>query len=235
MATIDVLEVDLFRGKHHVLNKLSWHVDENVKQIGLVGRNGAGKSSLCRLLNGLIEPDRGSVVINGQQPKARCARTIKQVGYLFQNSEHQLICPLVLEEMCFGLVQLGHSESSAKMRAFKVLDEHELRHWALLPVAELSPGQQKLVCLMSVLVGDPELLVLDEPFAGMDLYSASRFQHRLKMLPQLQIVISHNLEHLQDYSRVSWLHEGKWIADGKPSEVINAYRKASAITEAFTC
>lgn len=83
----------------------------------------------------------------------------------------------------------------------------------------MSPGQQKLVCLMSVLVSEPALLVLDEPFAGMDLYSATRFQHRLRSLSQLQIVISHDLDPLQQCSRVSWLHDGQWVASSLSGSV----------------
>lgn len=177
--------VVLKRSGKSVLN-LSWQVEEGTKQVALIGCNGAGKFSLCRLLNGLLAPNSGLVLVNDQEPRTRCINTLQQVGYMFQNPEHQMICPTVLEEIAFGPAQLGSSKVIAKTAALELLDQHQLSDWADWPVAELSHGQQKLLCLLPLSVNKPAVLVLDEPFAGLDLYTMLHFQNFLAQLSQLQ-------------------------------------------------
>ena len=226
MTSVSLQNVVLKRSGKPVLD-LSWQVEEGTKQVALIGRNGAGKSSLCRLLNGLLVPDSGLVLINGKAPRTRCINTLRQVGYMFQNPEHQMICPTVLEEIAFGPAQLGCSKAAAKSAELELLEQHEMSHWADWAVAELSHGQQKLLCLLSVLVNKPALLVLDEPFAGLDLHTVLRFQQFLAQLSQLQVVISHQLSAISDFDRVCWLRDGRMAADGDPDAVISAYERQS--------
>lgn len=236
MASVQLRDVRLQRGDKAVFNKLNWIVQDGEKRVALIGRNGAGKSSMCRLLNGMLLPDSGQVLVNGQTPKRRSGDTLKRVGYLFQNPEHQLICPTVAEEIAFSPLQFGCSKAAAHARAFELLSQHGIQEWCDWPLAQLSHGQQKVVCLLAVLVNQPDILVLDEPFAGMDLLSTNSFQQTLDSVTQLQIIISHQFDVVRSCERACWLSDGRVVEDGTPEKVIARYRAASQVpTELTLC
>ena len=117
----------------------------SARRIGIVGRNGSGKSTLARLFAGLIAPGGGSVSLNGIDPAKDRKAVLRQVGILFQNPDHQIIFPTVIEEICFGLRQLGHSKAAALQAAMRVLTDFGKPSWAEAPVTALSQGQKHLL------------------------------------------------------------------------------------------
>jgi len=139
------------------------------RRIGIVGRNGSGKSTLARLLCGLIEPSSGTVRVAGIDVANDRHQAIRTVGMLFQNPDHQIIFPTVEEELSFGLQQLGTARSEAQNRVHEVLHKFGVEQWAGKSVSVLSQGQRHLVCLLAVLLMKPRLVVLDEPYAGLDI------------------------------------------------------------------
>jgi len=145
------------------------------QRIGIVGRNGSGKSTLARLLCGLIEPSSGSVRVAGIDVANDRHQAIRTVGMLFQNPDHQIIFPTVEEELSFGLEQLGTARSQAHQLAHKALREFGCESWATQSVSVLSQGQRHLVCLIAVLLMKPGLIVLDEPYAGLDIPTTTLF------------------------------------------------------------
>ncbi|WP_404383013.1 energy-coupling factor ABC transporter ATP-binding protein [Caenispirillum salinarum] len=217
-------DVRLRRGGRMALDGVSLRLTE--PRVAVVGRNGSGKSTLARLVKGLLRPDSGTVRVFGRDPARRDRRAIADVGFLFQNSDHQILCPTVAEEIAFGPVELGTPRVQADAAARSILDDHGIAVWAERPVAALSEGQRRLVCLLAVLVSKPRLLVLDEPYAGLDIPTRLRLQRFIARLPQRVLLISHEPESLDGFDRALWLEDGRLAADGAPAEVLPAFTRA---------
>lgn len=204
-----------------VFDGLSLEISE--KRVAVVGRNGSGKSQLARLVAGLTAPDQGSVSVAGVDVAKDRKGAIAQVGILFQNPDHQIIFPTVGEELTFGLTAQGMDKTSAREAAKQMLARFDREAWFDRPVHALSGGQRHLVCLMAVLAMEPRLIILDEPFAGLDLATTVRLGRYLDGLPQSLIHISHDLSALANYDRVIWLERGAVHMDGAPDQVLPAY------------
>ncbi len=209
--------VALRRGGRPLFEGLTLDLAE--PRIGLVGDNGSGKSTLLRLAAGLIKPEAGEVSVDGVSTAAERPRT----GFLFQNPDHQILFPTVGEEVAFGLTENGLDAAAANARASRLLAEHGCAGWEKRAVHELSEGQKQLVCLISVLAAEPGLLLLDEPFASLDLKTRYAFSERLSALTQNIIMASHDIDLLSQFDRVIWLDKGRVRGDGTPASVLSAY------------
>ena len=203
-------------------------------RIGIVGRNGSGKSTMARLICGLVKPDSGSVKIGGINVYQDRHSAIHAVGILFQNPDHQIIFPTVEEEISFGLLQQGQDKQQAKTSVSNVLDRFRKPHWATRSVHTLSQGQRHLVCLMSVLAMQPDLIVLDEPFAGLDIPTTRALMRYLDGLEQQVIHISHDPGALTSADRILWMDQGKVVADGAPAQVLPDFQSAMEAEDAGT-
>ncbi len=198
-------------------------LDLAIGRLGVVGRNGSGKSTLTRLLAGLAGPTTGTVRLNGIDPAADRRAALAEVGILFQNPDHQLIFPTVLEEVAFGLGQQGLSRAAAEAEARRALAGFGRAHWAGASVATLSQGQKHLVCLISVVAMAPGLLVLDEPFAGLDIPTRMQLSRHLRRFAGNVLHVSHDPADLGDCDEVLWLDEGRLRAVGPAGDVLPAY------------
>lgn len=185
-------------------------------RIGVIGRNGSGKSTLARVLAGLIRPTEGRVTIQGVDVWADRRAAIATVGILFQNPEHQIIFPTVLEEIGFGLRQLGRSKAQAHQMALQVLTGFGKAHWQDAATDALSHGQKHLLCLMSILAMGPRWLILDEPFAGLDIPTRMQLVRHLDAAGAHLLHISHEPRDLAGYDRILWLDRGRIRAQGGP-------------------
>ncbi len=214
--------VSLTRGGTEVLRGLDLTLRE--RRIGIVGRNGAGKSSLTGLLNGLLTPTAGSVSVMGRDAAANRADLPGVVGMVFQNPDHQIVFPTVIEEIAFSFEMTGVPRKDARTHAAAYLAKHDLSAWAERPVHSLSEGQKHWLCILAVLATAPKVLVLDEPFASLDLANRIGLSARLRTLTQMVILISHDLDALADFERILWLDAGAIRMDGPPAEVLAAYR-----------
>lgn len=206
-----------------ILPALTLHLHQ--RRIGILGRNGSGKTTLLRLMAGLIAPGTGTVTIDGKDPARRKA-ILPLLGILFQNPDHQILFPTVEEELAFGLRQLGQTVAQAQAAVAETLAAEGRSHWAKAPVTTLSQGQRHYLCLLAVLLMRPATLLLDEPFAGLDLPTVQRLQRRLAQVPQRLITISHDPANLAACDRILWLDQGRILADGPPAEVIPAFTQA---------
>jgi biotin transport system ATP-binding protein len=223
MTTADgiaVLNASVSLGGQVVLSDLTLALNE--RRIGIIGRNGSGKTTLLRLLAGLIAPSVGTVRIDGLNPADRRA-ILPRLGILFQNPDHQILFPTVAEELAFGLRQLGQSQPQADAAARALLAQEQRGHWADAPTHSLSQGQRHYLCLLSILLMRPATILLDEPFAGLDLPTQLRLQRRLAALPQRLITISHDPAAMEGADRVLWLEAGRIRADGPPGAVLPAF------------
>lgn len=199
-----------------ILSDLSLTLTE--RRIGIVGRNGSGKTSLLRLIAGLVAPSVGTVRVEGIDPARDRKAMLARLGILFQNPDHQILMPTVAEELAFGLRQMGRAEAETVARA--ALRAEGRGGWADQPVSTLSHGQKQWLCLMSILLMNPATILLDEPFAGLDLPTEVRLTRRLASLPQRLITISHAPAAVASCDRVIWLEGGRIQADGPAAPVL---------------
>jgi biotin transport system ATP-binding protein len=213
--------VTLVRGDQRVFEGLTLSLQE--ARIGLVGDNGAGKSSLFRLISGLDQPAQGRVVVHGCDTQADRRKLSEHVGLMFQNPDDQIIFPTVAEELAFSLTARGETRQAARQRARDFLAQRGLEAWAGRAIGELSQGQRQQVCLLALQISQPATLLLDEPFASLDLLSQARLAAQLEATGQQVIASTHLLEHVYDFERVLWLEQGKVRADGPGREVCEAY------------
>jgi len=204
-----------------VLDGLS--LDLAVTRLGVVGRNGSGKTTLARLLAGLVAPKTGSYELNGIDVARDRKAALGEVGILFQNPDHQIIFPTVLEEIAFGLTQLGRKKAEAEEGARAILQRFGKRHWETAYINTLSHGQKHLVCLMAIVAMAPRLLILDEPFAGLDIPTKAQLRRYLAHYTGNMIHITHDPADLDGYDQTVWLDRGQAREIGESSAVIAAY------------
>ena len=215
--------VTLKRGEQVVFNDLSLQLTQ--ARIGIIGDNGAGKSSLFRLISALEQPQSGRVVVHGldtAQPAQR-RQLPQQVGLLFQNPDDQIIFPTVLEELAFSLTALGEERRAAQAQALQFLQQRGLASWAERAIGELSQGQRQQVCLMALQLAQPATLLLDEPYSSLDLPSQYRLSAQIEASSQQILLSTHLLEHVRDFERVLWIDQGQVRGDGPGSEICAAY------------
>ena len=221
---IEIYSASVFYGKERILENLSLSIKE--QRVGFIGRNGSGKTTLLRILAGLQELNNGKVLIDGTEVAKKRKEAIKKVGIIFQNPDHQIIFPTVGEELRFGLTQLGLSKNEADLKVIACLKQYDKVDWFERSISTLSQGQKHLVCLLSVLLMKPRVLLLDEPFTGIDIPTHLKLEHYLSSLKQTIIHVSHVPETFENYQRLIWMDEGIIQADGTPKTVIKKYRTA---------
>lgn len=203
--------------------------------IGLIGMNGSGKSTLLRLINGLVKPTTGRIYVNGMDTS--CPDKIMEirqlVGMVFQNPDNQLICPIVEEEIAFGLENLGLplAEINSRIKwALKAVGLEEMRHHS---PHLLSGGQKQKVALASVLAMLPDYLLLDEPASMLDPLSRWELLEHLRILNTQKgmtvVLSSHNPEDLINATRLIVIDQGLIYLQGTPREVYLQTDKLAAI------
>ena len=221
---IEIYSASVFYGKERILENLSLSIRE--QRVGFIGRNGSGKTTLLRILAGLQELNNGKVLIDGTEVAKKRKEAIKKVGIIFQNPDHQIIFPTVGEELRFGLTQLGLTKNEADLKVIACLKQYDKVDWFERSISTLSQGQKHLVCLLSVLLMKPRVLLLDEPFTGIDIPTQLKLEHYLSSLKQTIIHVSHVPETFENYQRLIWMDEGIIQADGTPKTIIKKYRTA---------
>lgn len=212
LSSMALTDVRLVRGNTVVFDGLS--LDLKQSRIGVIGDNGAGKSSLFRLLCGLDQVQAGRVCV----PEGAQA-----VGMMFQNPEDQIIFPTVEEELALSLQHLSLTRAQAQQSVRDTLQARGLAHWAPRAIASLSQGQRQHVCWLSMMLAPHRVLLLDEPFASLDLPGQALLKNEITKAPQQVLVSTHVLTHVRHFERVIWLDQGRVRADGVGSEVCAAY------------
>lgn len=202
--------------------------------IGLIGHTGSGKSTLTQHLNGLLRASSGSIYYNGQDiyDKDFVMKDLRsKVGLVFQYPEHQLFENDVFSDVCFGPKNLGLSRKEAELRAFEALRmvgfPEELYYNSPF---ELSGGQKRRAAIAGVLAMKPEVLILDEPTAGLDPRGRDDILNQIKKLHEetkiTVILVSHSMEDVAKYAdRIIVLEHGKVRFDGTPEKVFSHYKE----------
>jgi cobalt/nickel transport system ATP-binding protein len=200
-------------------------------RIALIGANGSGKSTLLKILDALYFPQSGTIEFDGTKltEEAFANEQItfafrKRVGFLFQDPEVQLFSPTVWDEICFGPLQLQWKKDQIRERAEQILDQFELQPLRDRPPYRLSVGEKKKVALASVLVLDPEVLLLDEPTAALDPRTQSVLLELLQEWAEQEktiITSTHDLSILREIcNEVYVLEDGAVVYHNTPEDVL---------------
>lgn len=201
--------------------------------IGIIGHTGSGKSTLIQHFNGLEKATGGTIYFNGQDIYDRdfnMKSLRSKVGLVFQYPEHQLFETTVLEDVKFGPKNLGLSKLEVDLRAFEAIKQVGLpeKCYDDSPF-ELSGGQKRRVAIAGVLAMKPEILILDEPTAGLDPRGRDEILDQIAKLHReglTVILVSHSMEDVAKYAdRIIAMNDGKVAFDGTPKEVFRHYRE----------
>jgi biotin transport system ATP-binding protein len=220
---IRVEGVRVERGGTSILDDVSVNLD--ARRTAIIGRNGSGKSTFARLLNGLIEPDDGRVTVDGLDSVRDGRRLRRRIGFLFTHADTQIVMPTVAEDVAFSLRGRGLGRAEIDRRVTEILTRHGLAEHAATPAHELSGGQQKLLALCSVLVAEPRIVVADEPTALLDAVNARRITELLLSLPQRLVIVTHDLGLAARCDDVLLFDRAHLVAHGEPAEVVESYRR----------
>jgi energy-coupling factor transport system ATP-binding protein len=186
--------------------------------VGVVGPNGGGKSTLVRLLNGLLKPDSGRVLVSGRDPATEPFEVRKQLGVLFQNPENGLVAPFVEDDVAFGLENLGVPREEMRERVARSIRTVGLEGFERREPHTLSGGEKQRVALAGLLATEPEILVLDEPTSMLDSAGRREVLEYLHALRSEKTVlhVTHHLEELAGADRIYVLNGGELVADETP-------------------
>lgn len=197
------------------------------ERVAVLGANGAGKSTLFKHLNGILRPLSGEVLIKGEKITKKNVRMCREtVGIVFQDPDDQVLAPSVEEDVAFGPINMGLPREEVETRVKEALKMVGLTGLEERAPHHLSGGQKKLVAIAGILAMRPEVIVLDEPTAGLDPLTSSRvLEVIMKMNRELGITLlisTHNVDVVPYFAeRILVLHHGKLEADGSPNEIFN--------------
>lgn len=206
------------KGKRTILEGISLKLSE--RRIGVIGRNGSGKSTFARLFNGLERPTSGAVNLDGSiEPKD----LRRKVGFVFQNPDNQIVYPIVSEDLAFGLKSLKLPAAAIRERIAEFAARFQIEHLQDRLTHQLSGGERQMVALAGVLVMRPQMIVFDEPTTLLDLWNKKNLMKTIESLDEDVVVVSHDTELLRNFDRVLHIEDGKIVGDGEPNSVIAEY------------
>lgn len=216
------------------------------ERVAVLGANGAGKSTLFKHLNGILRPFSGEVVVKGEKITKKNVRMCREtVGIVFQDPDDQVLAPSVEEDVAFGPINMGLPRKEVETRVKEALEMVGLKGFEERAPHHLSGGQKKLVAIAGILAMRPEVIVLDEPTAGLDPLSSTRILELItKMNRELGITMllsTHDVDVVPYFAeRVFVLHHGKLEAEGTPESIFNdpellrkAHLKLPRVAEVF--
>ncbi len=199
------------------------------RRIGIIGANGSGKSTFARMINGLVIPTDGHVIVDDLDTTRHGRRIREKVSFLFSDPDAQIVMPTVGEDIAFSLRRLRLSRDEVAQRTEAVLARVDLTGYADHPAHLLSSGQKQLLALAAILVTEPAILIADEPTTLLDLRHTRQIADLLSGLPQQVVMLTHDLDLVSDFERVLVLDDGRLIADGPGRECVDHYRRLMGV------
>lgn len=209
-----------------ILRGVSFRVDDG-EFVAFVGTNGAGKSTTMRLVNGLLKPEKGEVLIDGEPTtQLKTSELARRVGFLFQNPDNQICSSTVRDELLFGFKALGRLDEAAERRVDDIIDE-----FGFNPDDDpflLNRGTRQLLALASIVVLDTPVIVLDEPTTGLDFRECVKVMEIIRRLHEggtTVVMVCHDMEVVADFAeRVIVMSDGRVIDEGPTFEVLRDRR-----------
>ena len=203
-----------------VLRDLSFCIEKG-ESVGLIGANGAGKSTVMKLLLGLLAPSSGEILVDGIRVEKKTLPEIRRkLGFVLQNSDNQMFMPTVYEDMIFAPLNYGLSREEAEKRVDAVLRKLGLEELKHRHNHRISGGEKRMAAIATILAMEPEAVLMDEPSSALDPYNRRLVINTVRELPQTKLITSHDLDMILDTcERVILLSGGSIAADG-PADLI---------------
>lgn len=225
-VTLEILDLNFaYTEGKPILQNIHFKVNRG-EMLSIVGKNGAGKSTLSGLICGFIHPDRGTILLNGSDIEGKSVKERgEQIGLVMQNPNQMISKAMIYEEVALGLQVRGVPEEEIKTRVYdtlKICGLYPFRNW---PISALSFGQKKRVTIASILVMNPDVIILDEPTAGQDFRHYTEIMEFLKYINEqfgiTIIMITHDMHLMLEYTdRAVVIAEGQLLADDTPAAVL---------------
>lgn len=203
-----------------VIKNLSFSINDG-DTIGLIGANGAGKSTIMKLLLGLLQ-HKGHIIVDSLEVEKKNYPEIrKKLGYVLQDSDNQMFMPTVYEDMMFAPMNYGFTRDEAEKRVDETLKKLGLMELKHRHNHKISGGEKRMAAIATILAMDPEVILMDEPSTALDPMNRRTLINTIKQLPQTKIIASHDLDMiLETCNRVILLNHGEIVADGKTKELL---------------
>jgi energy-coupling factor transporter ATP-binding protein EcfA2 len=210
--------------------------------LAIMGQNGAGKTTLVKHFNGLLKPTMGEVLVDGVSTREiSTARLARNVGFVFQNPDHQLFSETVEDEIAFALKNFGFKEATIKKQVDWALNLLDIAQYRTTSPFMLSGGERKRVALASILAWDPKMIIMDEPTIGQDQQQKEKLQQfilQLNSQKKTVVVVTHDVEFVAECNpRVMLMNQGKLLIDGNAKKILTdpkLLRQASIVPPQIT-
>ena len=209
-----------YEKEHPVLKNMSFSIEKG-EAVGLIGANGAGKSSMLKVLLGLL-PHEGEILVNGiPLCKQNLAEIRRILGFVLQNSDNQMFMPTVYDDMMFGLLNYGMSKEDTEHRVDAVLEQLDLTQLKNKYNHKISGGEKRMAAIATVLAMEPEVIIMDEPSVSLDPYNRRAVINVINSLTQTKIIASHDLDMIMETCRrVILISDGQIVASGAAMEIL---------------
>ncbi len=203
-----------------VIEDLSFRIGDG-ESVGLIGANGAGKSTVMKLMLGLLAGE-GKILVDGSElNRANLSQIRRKLGFVLQNSDNQMFMPTVYEDMMFGPLNYMLSREEAERRVDAVLERLGLQALKHRHNHRISGGEKRMAAIATVLAMEPETILMDEPTSALDPYNRRIVINTIRELGQTKLISSHDLDMILDTcDRVILLSEGRIAADGPAERVL---------------
>lgn len=205
--------------------KIVQNIDLTIKKgetVGLIGANGAGKSTILKLLVGLLSGE-GTILVDGLAVnRSNLPMIRKKIGYVLQDSDNQMFMPTVYEDMMFGLRNYGMTKEAAEKQVDQVLDQLGLTELKYRHNHKISGGEKRMAAIATILAMQPEVILMDEPSTALDPVNRRTVIRTIQSLPQTKLIASHDLDMiLETCDRVILLSHGQIVTDGDCKTVLS--------------
>lgn len=204
-----------------VIKGLSFRIEDG-EAVGLIGANGAGKSTIMKLVLGLVQGE-GKILVDGiEVNRENLGKVRKKLGFVLQNSDNQMFMPTVYEDMMFGPLNYMVSREDADKKVNEVLDRLGLQYLKNKYNHKISGGEKRMAAIATVLAMEPDAVLMDEPTSALDPYNRRVVINTIKELGQTKIITSHDLDMIMDTcDRVILLSGGEIVADGPAMDILS--------------
>ena len=218
---LEFKNVSFSYGDHPVLDNLSFKIDDG-EAVGLIGANGAGKSTIMKLVLGLLAGEGEICLDNIPVCKKNLAEIRKKIGFVLQDSDNQMFMPTVYEDMIFGPMNYGMSREEADRRVDEVLASLNLTELKHRSNHKISGGEKRMAAIATILAMQPDVILMDEPSTALDPVNRRTVINTVNSLKQTKLIASHDLDMILDTcDRVILLSRGKIAADGDAEKILS--------------
>ncbi len=204
-----------------VIDGMSFTIADG-ESVGLIGANGAGKSTIMKLLLGLVTGE-GRIAVDGIDVSRENLGKIRQkLGFVLQNSDNQMFMPTVFEDMMFAPLNYMVSREDAEKRVDEVLERLDLQYLKHKYNHKISGGEKRMAAIATILAMEPEAVLMDEPTSALDPYNRRIVINTIRGMEQTKIITSHDLDMIMDTcDRVILISKGRIVADGSAEEILS--------------